>query len=136
MLNWQNLLLLFQTSQLTVFIGVDEDDNVKSPLGNSSSLTWNQSSIGISEDLGILDWERGGKVTEPFPSIKALELAFKRAIYKFYARWDGKEGYTEVTPYMVNYMIHVWYRNYPKFKDDTFWIVDTNYVLIPTAEVL
>jgi len=48
----------------------------------------------------------------------------------------GKEGYTEViTPYMVNHDSMFGTGQYPKFKEDTFEISDTNYVLIPTAEV-
>ena len=48
----------------------------------------------------------------------------------------GKEGYTEViTPYMVNHDSMFGTGQYPKFKEDTFELSDTNYVLIPTAEV-
>ena len=48
----------------------------------------------------------------------------------------GKEGYTEVIPpYMVNHDSMFGTGQYPKFKEDTFELSDTNYVLIPTAEV-
>ena len=40
-----------------------------------------------------------------------------------------------ITPYMVNYDSMFGTGQYPKFKEDTFELKDTNYVLIPTAEV-
>ena len=38
-------------------------------------------------------------------------------------------------PYMVNHDSMFGTGQYPKFKEDTFELSDTNYVLIPTAEV-
>lgn len=47
-----------------------------------------------------------------------------------------KEGYQEIiTPYMVNHDSMFGTGQYPKFKEDTFELADTNFVLIPTAEV-
>ena len=55
--------------------------------------------------MGILDWERGGKVTGArFLFYKGLGARLERAIYNFMLDEHGKEGYTEViTPYMVNH---------------------------------
>ena len=48
----------------------------------------------------------------------------------------AKEGYTEVIPpYMVNHDSMFGTGQYPKFKEDTFELADSDYVLIPTAEV-
>ena len=91
----------------------------------------------LGEDLDILDWERGAKVTGArFLFYKGLGARLERAIYNFMLDEHGKEGYTEVIPpYMVNHDSMFGTGQYPKFKEDTFELSDTNYVLIPTAEV-
>ena len=101
-------------------------------LTSSQKLHWD-----LGEDLGILDWERGGKVTGArFLFYKGLGARLERAIYNFMLDEHGKEGYTEViTPYMVNHDSMFGTGQYPKFKEDTFELSDSNYVLIPTAEV-
>ena len=69
-------------------------------------------------------------------SYKGLGARLERAIYNFMLDEHGKEGYTEViTPYMVNHDSMFGTGQYPKFKEDTFELSDSNYVLIPTAEV-
>ena len=123
----------------SVPIGADEDDNVEVRRWGSprefdfeAKAHWD-----LGEDLGILDWERGGKVTGArFLFYKGLGARLERAIYNFMLDEHGKEGYTEViTPYMVNHDSMFGTGQYPKFKEDTFELKDTNYVLIPTAEV-
>lgn len=60
----------------------------------------------------------------------------ERAIYNFMLDEHAKEGYTEmITPYMVNHDSMFGTGQYPKFKEDTFELDGTDYVLIPTAEV-
>ncbi len=58
----------------------------------------------LGESLGILDWERGAKVTgSRFLFYKGLGARLERAIYSFMLDEHAKEGYTEVIPpYMVN----------------------------------
>ena len=91
----------------------------------------------LGENLDILDWERGAKVTGArFLFYKGLGARLERAIYNFMLDEHQKEGYTEVIPpYMVNHDSMFGTGQYPKFKEDTFELSDTNYVLIPTAEV-
>ena len=92
----------------------------------------------LGEDLGILDWERGGKVTgSRFLFYKGAGARLERALYNFMLDEHGKEGYTEmITPYMVNQESMFGTGQYPKFKEDTFELKDDRgFVLIPTAEV-
>lgn len=91
----------------------------------------------LGEDLDILDWERGAKVTGArFLFYKNLGARLERALYNFMLDEHIKEGYQEIiTPYMVNRDSMYGTGQYPKFKEDTFELTDTNYVLIPTAEV-
>jgi len=121
----------------SVPIGVDEDDNVEvRRWGTPRAFDFEpKAHWDLGEDLGILDWERGGKVTGArFLFYKGLGARLERAIYNFMLDEHGKEGYTEViTPYMVNHDSMFGTGQYPKFKEDTFELKDTNYVLIPTA---
>ncbi|MDQ0223109.1 serine--tRNA ligase [Streptococcus moroccensis] len=91
----------------------------------------------IGEDLDILDWERGGKVTGArFLFYKGLGARLERALYNFMLDEHISEGYQEVIPpYMVNHDSMFGTGQYPKFKEDTFELADSPYVLIPTAEV-
>lgn len=123
----------------SVPIGADEDDNVEvRRWGTPREFDFEpKAHWDLGEDLGILDWERGGKVTGArFLFYKGLGARLERAIYNFMLDEHGKEGYTEViTPYMVNHDSMFGTGQYPKFKEDTFELSDSNYVLIPTAEV-
>ncbi len=120
-------------------IGADEDDNVEvRRWGTPRDFNFEpKAHWDLGEDLGILDWEAGAKVTgSRFLFYKGLGARLERAIYNFMLDEHGKEGYTEVIPpYMVNHDSMFGTGQYPKFKEDTFELADTDYVLIPTAEV-
>lgn len=123
----------------TVPVGEDEDDNVEiRRWGQVPEFDFEpKAHWDLGEDLGILDWERGGKVTGArFLFYKGLGARLERALYNFMLDEHLAEGYTEVIPpYMVNHDSMFGTGQYPKFKEDTFELADTNYVLIPTAEV-
>lgn len=123
----------------TVPVGEDEEDNVEiRRWGQAPTFDFEpKAHWDLGEDLGILDWERGGKVTGArFLFYKGLGARLERALYSFMLDEHLAEGYTEVIPpYMVNHDSMFGTGQYPKFKEDTFELADTNYVLIPTAEV-
>lgn len=123
----------------TVPVGEDEEDNVEiRRWGQVPEFDFEpKAHWDLGEDLGILDWERGGKVTGArFLFYKGLGARLERALYNFMLDEHLAEGYTEVIPpYMVNHDSMFGTGQYPKFKEDTFELADTNYVLIPTAEV-
>lgn len=120
-------------------VGADEDENVEvRRWGTPRSFDFDvKAHWDLGEDLGILDWERGAKVTgSRFLFYKGLGARLERALYNFMLDEHAKEGYTEVIPpYMVNHDSMFGTGQYPKFKEDTFELADTNFVLIPTAEV-
>ena len=121
-------------------IGADEDDNVEvRRVGQTPTFNFEpKAHWDLGEDLGILDWERGGKVTgSRFLFYKGAGARLERALYNFMLDENGKEGYTEmITPYMVNQESMFGTGQYPKFKEDTFELKDDRgFVLIPTAEV-
>ena len=92
----------------------------------------------IGAKLGILDFERAGKVTgSRFVFYIGLGARLERALFNFMSDIQCIEnGYTEVwPPYLVNRQSMVGTGNLPKFEEDVFRVADSDYYLIPTAEV-
>jgi seryl-tRNA synthetase len=92
----------------------------------------------IGPALGILDSERGSKVTgSRFYYLAGHGARLERALIQFMLDIQTKEnGYTEIIPpLMVNRQSLYGTSQLPKFEDDLFWIKNTDYGLIPTAEV-
>lgn len=92
----------------------------------------------IAETLGILDFERGAKVSgSRFVYYKGLGARLERALYNFMLDLHVYEhGYTEmITPYIVNENSMFGSGQFPKFKEDVFQLENTDLTLIPTAEV-
>ena len=98
----------------------------------------------IGENLGILDFDRAGKVSGArFVYYLGLGAQLERAVYNFMLDEHMKEGYTEVLPpYIVNADSMYGTGQFPKFHEDVYTIVDNDdpdkprdLTLIPTAEV-
>ena len=91
----------------------------------------------IGEDLGILDFAAGGKVTGArFTVYRGLGARLERAIINYFLDTHAKSGYTEILPpFMVNRASMTGTGQLPKFEEDAFKVTNTDYFLIPTAEV-
>lgn len=92
----------------------------------------------IGEALDILDFERGSKVTGArFTFYKGLGARLERALINFMLDLHtGQHGYTEIfPPFMVHRDSMVGTGQLPKFEEDAFRVQNTEYFLIPTAEV-
>ena len=88
--------------------------------------------------LGILDLERATKITgSRFPLLAASGARLERALINFMLDIHTKEhGYTEIVPpFMANSKSLFGTSQLPKFEEDLFKVRDTDYYLIPTAEV-
>src|SRR5229473_41614 len=88
--------------------------------------------------LGILDLERATKITgSRFPLLAGAGARLERALINFMLDIHTKEhGYKEVVPpFMANSKSLFGTSNLPKFEEDLFKVRDTDYYLIPTAEV-
>ncbi|MCK1226291.1 serine--tRNA ligase [Streptococcus uberis] len=133
------ITVLPNTPHDSVPVGADEDDNIEiRRWGTPREFDFEiKAHWDLGEDLDILDWERGAKVTGArFLFYKNLGARLERALYNFMLDEHAKEGYQEIiTPYMVNHDSMFGTGQYPKFKEDTFELKDSNFVLIPTAEV-
>ncbi|MBL1225344.1 serine--tRNA ligase [Enterococcus sp. BWR-S5] len=92
----------------------------------------------VAENLGILDFERGAKVAgSRFVYYKGLGARLERALYNFMLDLHVYDhGYTEIIPpYIVNSNSMYGTGQFPKFREDGFQLEDTDFTLIPTAEV-
>lgn len=121
-------------------IGDTEDDNVTiREIGTKPDFDFEpKQHWDVMEDLQIVDVERAGKVTgSRFVFYKGLGARLERALINFMMDLHSDEhGYAEVLPpYMVNRDSMIGTGQLPKFEEDAFKVADTNYFLVPTAEV-
>lgn len=92
----------------------------------------------IGENLDILDFEKGAKVTGArFVMYKGLGARLERALMNYMLDMHTeKHGYTEVfPPFMVHRKSMIGTGQLPKFEEDAFKVEGTEYFLVPTAEV-
>ena len=92
----------------------------------------------IGEKLNILDAQSAAKITGArFTVYRDAGARLERAVINFFLNTHTEEnGYTEIfPPYMVHRNSMVGTGQLPKFEEDAFKVVDTDYFLIPTAEV-
>ncbi|MCI8413585.1 MAG: serine--tRNA ligase [Clostridia bacterium] len=91
----------------------------------------------IGAKLGILDPVTAAKITGArFTVYRGLGARLERAIANFMLDTHNKAGYTEVfPPFMVNRDSMYGTGQLPKFEEDAFAVKNTNYFLVPTAEV-
>jgi seryl-tRNA synthetase len=92
----------------------------------------------ICEELGILDFKSGAKITGArFTLYWDLGAKLERALINFMLDLHTREhGYREVLPpFMVNRTTMTGTGQLPKFEEELFKVEGTDYFLIPTAEV-
>jgi len=92
----------------------------------------------IGENLDILDFSKAAKVTGArFTFYKGLGARLERALMNFMLDLHvDKHGYVEVfPPFLVHRNSMIGTGQLPKFEEDAFKVSDTDYFLIPTAEV-
>jgi len=92
----------------------------------------------LGTNLDILDFERAGKVTgSRFTFGKGLGARLERSIISYFLdTHTEKHGYKEILPpFLVNKDSMLGTGQLPKFEEDAFKIENSDYYLIPTAEV-
>ncbi len=124
----------------TTPLGASENDNVEvRSWGTPRSLDFEaKPHWEIGEELGILDFECGAKITGArFTLYRGAGARLERALINFMLDLHtDSHGYTEVLPpFMVNRDSMTGTGQLPKFEEDLFKMVDPDYFLIPTAEV-
>ena len=121
-------------------IGASEDDNVEvRTWGEKPSFNFApKAHWDIGENLGILDFERGGKLSGArFCLYLGAGARLERALINFMLDLHtGEHGYTEtLPPFLVNRASMTGTGQLPKFENDLFHTEDVDLFLIPTAEV-
>ena len=92
----------------------------------------------LGEALKIFDWPRSGKITGTrFTVYRGLGARLERAVISFMLDTHiFDNGYFEIyPPYMVNRASMTGTGQLPKFEEDAFAVKNTDYFLVPTAEV-
>ncbi|HEY8892247.1 MAG TPA: serine--tRNA ligase [Clostridium sp.] len=125
---------------VNVPLGDTDEDNVEvKKWGEPTKFNFEAKAhwdIGVNND--ILDFERGGKITgSRFTVYKGLGARLERALITYFLDLHvDTNGYTEILPpYMVNRQSMIGTGQLPKFEEDAFKVANTDYFLIPTAEV-
>ncbi len=124
----------------SVPVGTDEEDNREiKKWGEPREFDFDyKAHWDIGEDLDILDFERGGKVTGArFTFLKNAGARLERSLINFFIDVHTKEhDYKEVfPPFIANQESMTGTGQLPKFKKDMFKLNGLPYYLIPTAEV-
>ncbi|UNC90637.1 serine--tRNA ligase [Candidatus Contubernalis alkaliaceticus] len=121
-------------------IGAVEEDNI-------TARTWGEpprfnfspkAHWDLGMEAGIIDFERAGKITgSRFALYYGLGAQLERALLNFMLDLHTREhGYTEVfPPFMVHRDSMIGTGQLPKFEEDAFRVENSDYYLIPTAEV-
>jgi len=92
----------------------------------------------LGERLGILDFGRAAKIAGArFVLYRGLGALLERALINFMLDLHTREhGYLEVLPpFLANSRSFIGTGNLPKFEEDLFKVSDTDFYLVPTAEV-
>src|SRR5436190_16928475 len=124
----------------SVPIGPTEDQNVEiRKVGDPTQFDFPpKAHWDLCPLLGVMDLERATKIAGArFPLLAGAGARVERALINFMLDIHTKEhGYTEIVPpFMANSKSLFGTSQLPKFEEDLFKVKDTDYYLIPTAEV-
>lgn len=134
------LLVVPNVPHSSVPVGKDSNDNpVVRKWGEPKKFGFSpKEHTELGEKLGILDFERAGKISGArFSLLMGAGALLERALINFMLDVHTTEhGYTEVLPpFMVKSSALMGTGQLPKFKEDLFKIEGWDHYLIPTAEV-
>ncbi|MFN7454280.1 MAG: serine--tRNA ligase [Pseudobdellovibrionaceae bacterium] len=134
------LMTLPNKTHASVPVGKSGDDNIQVKMvGEPTQFKFKaKEHWELGEKLGLIDFERAGKVTGTrFAFLTGKGARLERALIQYFMDLHSdKHGYTEmIPPYIVNTPSYVGTGQFPKFKQDVFHLGGTDYYLISTAEV-
>ncbi len=135
----QLLLLIPNIPHESVIEGSDSSHNPvvktwgKKPVFSFKPL----SHLELGEKLGIIDFERGAKLSgSGFTVMCNLGARLERALINFMIDLHVSRGYTEILPpFLVNSKSMIGTGQLPKFEEDMYKIQGDDLYLVPTAEV-
>jgi seryl-tRNA synthetase len=121
-------------------VGKSEEENIEIRRWGDEYIPQNPKLLPhweIGENLGILNFERSGKIAQSrFVSLMGVGAALERALISFMLDRQIAAGYTEVSPpILVNTASLTATGQLPKFAEESFKCAEDDLWLIPTAEV-
>jgi seryl-tRNA synthetase len=120
-------------------VGASEDDNtVREQSGEETRDDWRKPHWELGETLGIIDFERGVKLSgSRFYVLKGAGARLQRALIAFMLELHiDKHGYTEMyLPAMVKEETMLHSGQLPKFRDALYHDAEEDFWFVPTAEV-
>lgn len=122
----------------TVPIGSDSEENVEvRKFGEPKKFGFEPKAHWDLGENKFFDWVRASKITGArFTVYRDWGAKLERAIMNLMLDTHADSGYMEIfPPFMVNRESMVGTGQLPKFEEDMFAIKNTNYYLVPTAEV-
>ncbi len=134
------LLTIPNKPHSSVPVGFSEKENkIVKTVGEPTKLNFKAlEHFELGEKLNIIDFDRAGKTTGArFSFLKGAAAQLERALIQFMMDLHSTQhGYTEmIPPFIVNSNSLTGTGQFPKFKEDVFHLENTDYYLIPTAEV-
>ena len=135
----RNLLVIPNVPNERVPIGGEAKNEVLSLWGEPAARSFElKPHWSLGEELGILDLQRGAKVSgSGFPVLVGQGARLQRGLINFFLDVHTTEhGYTEVrVPYLVTPDSMVGTGQLPKFADESYRSERDDLWLVPTAEV-
>lgn len=133
------LMRLPNKNSIDVPVGSDESANREvKKVGEATELSFAKEHFDLGEKLGILDFERGTKVAGArFTFLRGAAARLEMGLAQFMLDCHINEAGYEmiIPPFAVNSSAMTGTGQFPKFKEDVYHLSETDYHLIPTAEV-
>ncbi len=133
------LLLIPNIPHESVPVGLKEEDfRLEKTVGEPKKYGFEvKAHWDLGEDLNILDFERATKVTGArFTFYRGMAARLERALVSLMLNTHSNGDYIELLPpFMVNSASMTGTGQLPKFAEDMFKLENTDYYLVPTAEV-
>lgn len=92
--------------------------------------------VELAESLGLVDYERGAKISGRGTWIyTGLGAQLEWALINYFIQEHLKDGYTMILPpHLLNEESGYTAGQFPKFKQDVFWLEGQDKFMLPTAE--
>ena len=117
--------------------GDKENNKVIKVVGTKPEFTFKpKDHVELAESLGLVDYERGAKISGRGTWIyTGLGAQLEWALINYFISTHLADGYTMILPpHLLNEESGYTAGQFPKFKEDVFWLEGENKFMLPTAE--
>ena len=117
--------------------GEKENNKVVKVFGEKPTFDFKpKDHVELAESLGLVDYERGAKISGRGTWIyTGLGAQLEWALINYFIQEHLKDGYTKILPpHLLNEESGYTAGQFPKFKQDVFWLEGQDKFMLPTAE--